>query len=693
MILSLVLLLVFVGLIYRKRFVGHSIHALITKRGPLHWVVAVIVVPALVISTLFPSLDYSNYSKLTSLAEKYANKEMFLRGLSGWAAEEPENLALQIRFINEYVRQKRNQSDFSCLPLLERYDNSEEWHNRMAYAYTDFYCRGQMMNIPYLNTLSDTMPFVNFFKSLYFLSAGELVQTEYHLKEEMSLQPDFDLPYLAAYRLYASLDEEKLEAFMRDWNHAKHLPGRLNNTYYFEQGLWSHYAFNLLHMRLGGVSLLTLCAAFSVSFIWILFMRALDVFNRESWRDILIVFALGSFCTFLCLPIYDFADLVLNFSINGEAWNDFLYCTLVIGGSEELVKFIPWMVFGWYARKLKEPFDYILYASVAALGFAFVENLMYLENYHNIVVRSIMSTVGHMFDATIIAYAFVIARFRVQQVKWKVVVIAAGFALALLAHGFYDFWLISPAANGLELLTLLFFISSLHMWFFFKNNALNHSPYFCGEFKFNSFYQQDLLTISFVAIVMLEFTLLGIDLGAEIATESLKSSVLYAGAFILYISYQIDKLAIRQGVWNKFTLEHVGLGRLKQWLNWAQHAGYSTVQDQPLRDAVGLKLRFFTSKSNHYIGEQLPISGECMRPVRMNGRPGFYVVKLNTPLVFGAYERNFVIVGTKEKSHHLNMDKVEVIFLLIPDPRMVNNLQFRIEELRYTGRVYSRPLE
>ena len=153
------------------------------------------------------------------------------------------------------------------------------------------------------------------------------------------------------------------------------------------------------------------------------------------------------------------------------------------------------------ARKAKEPYDYMLYASISALGFAFAENLNYLENPGNIMVRSIMSTVGHMFFASIVAYTFIISRYKTKNKTMKILWPIIGFVLAALGHGFYDFWLISEAVSQYSFLTTIFFVISLHIWFVLHNNSINNSPFYTKS-RFNSDIQLNLITIGIIGVMM-----------------------------------------------------------------------------------------------------------------------------------------------------------------------------------------------
>jgi RsiW-degrading membrane proteinase PrsW (M82 family) len=565
---------------------------------------------------------------------------------------------------------------------------------QIPYQYTKYYFNGDEVDIQALNSLSDTLPFVNFMKGIYYDQHSNYEEAEKHFLIEEQLNPSFDLAIKFLHKIYDLTDSDSIHTLMMNSERSAKLAYSTQTDYHFLQGNWGRYFSVILTQRLSNVGLFTLVAAFLVSFIWLVFLRTMDIFNRERWSDIFVVFILGSLFTYLCLPIYDYADLVLNWSINGEAVNDFFYCAIVIGGGEEIVKLIPWLLFGLLTRKLKEPFDYILYASVAALGFSFVENLMYLENYHNIVVRSIMSTVGHMFDATIVAYAFIIVRFRLpKDSPWKALVLISGFALALFAHGFYDYWLISPAAANFQWITVLFFIFSLRVWFYFKNNAMNHSPYFKGNYKFRLTLQQDILTISMIVMLVLEFTLMSLEIGAMSSYGHFYKSGIFIGIFVLFISSELDGFKLEKGIWNRFEvtkkMEFKGFSKM---LNFISETGYKDFfrSEDNNESLEGLQLRLFAPKTNVYVGKLLPVSGVCVRKVEVGNNPNWYVFKLNSPIQMNNYVQDYIILKSKSDTQSLTQDKVEIYFMFIPDASLLLRSKISIESLRYAGRVYSR---
>lgn len=126
----------------------------------------------------------------------------------------------------------------------------------------------------------------------------------------------------------------------------------------------------------------------------------------------------------------------------------------IIAGSEEILKFlvVKLGVFGSWA--LDEPLDIMLYMVVAALGFAAVENILYLFSPIDNVslgvivqtaatitfIRFVGSTFLHTLCSGLLGYFLALSTVR-NKGKFKLAV--TGMALAIFFHGLYDFSIIT----------------------------------------------------------------------------------------------------------------------------------------------------------------------------------------------------------------------------------------------------------
>lgn len=701
--ISFVLLIIIIAFAYRENIIKSLYHGnwkALLKVPVL--LISIVILPLIITQIVWQKQTFESAEKKMEFAVRYKLKDFYEKSYKAYAEENPTNASIQFAYLSYFLK---NHNKVNCDVARQMYEGKDHYSAKTSKLFIDLTCDPESFSFDRISDFKDTTSEINHLKGMYYQANGDWEKALIRYEQALEINPNFQISYQKIIALLRSNESQLLEDFMLKHLRNPNISRYAKNDYYFYHGHWGAYFYNLYFNGAFSKSLGVFIAAFLVSFIWLYYLRTMDVFNREKWSHIFIVFTLGGLFTNLCLPIYDFARLTIGFDLNGNAFNDFWYSTIVIGGAEELVKFLPWFLFGYFTKKFKEPFDYIIYASVAALGFAFVENLMYLENYGNITIRALITSVAHMFDAVIIAYAFIIVKFRLpKNSNYKIPVLIAGFLLAILAHGFYDFWLISDAVSGYQVITMIFFIISLHIWFFFKNNAMNHSPYFLGNEIFNARKQKDVLFIAVFSILMLQYLLLSKDFGANTIDSFFRKEVVFSGIFLIYFNEQLNKFKVTKNVWNKLTLSRVlPMKSLKKLFNVLAERGYqirfgeslyeyTKAINQPTKELKGLKLRFFAPKSNPYIGDKLPITGYCARNISVNEDPDWYLVTLNRPLHYGTFLPNQIIVRHKHESESLLKDKVEIYFMFIPGAAILRKDNINLQELRYAGRAYSRPL-
>lgn len=294
-------------------------------------------------------------------------------------------------------------------------------------------------------------------------------------------------------------------------------------------------SLNLVTM-IGGIIM-----SFAISTTWAVYLRRLDIYEPEKWIHIIVVFIIGCLTTFLVFPISDFIKNDLGFRLNGDWTNDFLYCTITIGMVEEFVKLIPLLIILRFKRIVNEPFDYLFYASVSALGFAFIENVLYIErsNFTAINARLVMSTVAHMTFSSVIGYAFMKMSYTKSSKKW--IFIFGGFLLAATMHGFYDFWLINPTAQQFSGLSYLFYMLSVHYWFTLKNKAIRGSYFYDRKIKWVNDHLRYYLLTSLVVIFSFSVLFVSFLHGQERGQHFFTTQMFAYGFLMYYLAFSFSR--------------------------------------------------------------------------------------------------------------------------------------------------------
>ena len=109
-------------------------------------------------------------------------------------------------------------------------------------------------------------------------------------------------------------------------------------------------------------------------------------------------------------------------------------------------------------------------------------------------------------------------------------------------------------------------------------------------------------------------------------------------------------------------------------------------------DYSGIKLRLFASKDNQYVGDQLPVSGYCVKKIQVETDPNWYVFKTSTPLTIKGIKQSFFVIKPKEKNKTFVDDKIALYFMMPQKEGKLLQGAIFMNTLRYTGNVYSRPI-
>jgi len=168
-----------------------------------------------------------------------------------------------------------------------------------------------------------------------------------------------------------------------------------------------------------------------------------DKYEPEPIGLVVFSFVLGIISTLVTLLIsYPIGKLIVidPKSLTEQAVHAFLLVALI----EEFSKFIfvRWVLYP--NKNFNEPFDGIVYAVSVGLGFAGLENVLYVmqsnDGITTALLRMVTAVPAHAAFAVLMGYFLGVAKFQ----KGKAHYAWYGLAVATLFHGAYDyFWFIS----------------------------------------------------------------------------------------------------------------------------------------------------------------------------------------------------------------------------------------------------------
>jgi RsiW-degrading membrane proteinase PrsW (M82 family) len=169
-----------------------------------------------------------------------------------------------------------------------------------------------------------------------------------------------------------------------------------------------------------------------------LFIYSKDKHEREPLGLLLKCFFLGgvSIVPAIFLELFFGPRLSLN-----EYWShNFVHAFIVVGFSEEFSKYIFFKRFAYNRAEFNEPFDGIIYSVMVSLGFAALENVMYVMDGGIGVglLRMFTAVPAHAANAVMMGYFAGLAKFNPQREKTLLI---TGILAATFFHGAYDFCL------------------------------------------------------------------------------------------------------------------------------------------------------------------------------------------------------------------------------------------------------------
>ena len=164
-------------------------------------------------------------------------------------------------------------------------------------------------------------------------------------------------------------------------------------------------------------------------------------------------------------------DIVLVTCINMIYQSDTVFYSafLEAGIPEELSKLIIFLIFIWRDKNFDEYMDGIVYACFIGLGFACIENIMYVfeaaeesvgAGIGTGVVRALLSVPGHFLFGVVLGYFLALAKF-----GKKPIYILLGLLAAATCHGLFDWLLMASDAVGEVIGTALYIV---FLWGDFK---------------------------------------------------------------------------------------------------------------------------------------------------------------------------------------------------------------------------------
>ena len=202
-----------------------------------------------------------------------------------------------------------------------------------------------------------------------------------------------------------------------------------------------------------------------------------DKYEKEPLRLLLLALLAGALTVIPVFFVEQFLSGLGTF-LNGlatVAWNAFA----VAGFTEELFKYTALYLLIWKSPEFNEKFDGIVYAVFVALGFAGVENILYVSQggLSTGISRALTAVPAHAIFGVTMGFYFGMAKFfEKERGKLK----RKALLYPMLLHGIYDFILFT----GIPWLTIVFvgFLGFLYFSAFNRMKKLSDQSIYNTDF-------------------------------------------------------------------------------------------------------------------------------------------------------------------------------------------------------------------
>lgn len=147
-----------------------------------------------------------------------------------------------------------------------------------------------------------------------------------------------------------------------------------------------------------------------------------------------------------CLLVFPIMFVQHAFIAEGFILNKFFESFLQIALLEEFLKWFIFMFTMYHHDEFDDHYDGIVYAVAISLGFASVENILFLltNGIEYAFSRAVFPVSSHALFGVVMGYYFGKAKVRVSRTKLNLLL---AFLLPFILHGFYNFLLQTVTSN------------------------------------------------------------------------------------------------------------------------------------------------------------------------------------------------------------------------------------------------------
>jgi len=462
-------------------------------------------------------------------------------------------------------------------------------------------------------------------------------------------------------------------------------------------GDYAGYYLEVIEATIQNINYPGILIASLILIAWFIYIKQLDFFDQDKPFYVYGTLLAGILSTFATLIISIFLRNGLNIQYRGEPLYDmFIHFFLGVGVVEEFMKLLPLFFIMFFTRQLKEPYDYILYACISALGFAFIENLLYFQQIDGVLVagRALMAAVAHIMFSTFCVYGIILAKYKYKYKKSPALLFLISFTIGSFAHGLYDYL----ATESMIFMLIVFFVFALQSFSIIINNTINNSRYFTYQIYFNAEQSKFKLATILSSVLAISYIIDSFKYGKSEANNIFITSCFVGALFIIFYVTNFSSLDLVKGYWRpiklRFKPDYDDPAGLRGIGAFARIFKYNFIL--PL-NLVNYKIWIKPPYYNEWLYDQMyDTKGSIVDRVKLYDNDtdddkvdiDWFLVKLEEPLNFENINNGFVLIKLESKESSLIHDAdIRGYLRLIPSLEMIKEKRPKKKNFEYAGYV------
>lgn len=206
--------------------------------------------------------------------------------------------------------------------------------------------------------------------------------------------------------------------------------------------------------------------------LWLWYFYSRSLYKRPSLRVIALTFLLGSGATLIAIPLNLLGQSLFLQILGPGVWTRLAVIFFVVGPVEEFCKLLAVVLYAYRRREFDEPLDGVIYSATSALGFAAIENVIYLSQSNPLLVllRGPLSNPGHALFSSFWGLSLSRSKSAPNLVSQRFPIILRGWLIASLLHSVFNALLL--ASEYISFLLFYVVIAALLALFFWVRKQI-----------------------------------------------------------------------------------------------------------------------------------------------------------------------------------------------------------------------------